>query len=154
MDSIVVRRANLEDVTEILVLYRELSGSEPQIEGVVLPAWAKEQLDIINNSPQHLLVAELDGNVVGTVTLAVLPSLRRGGSIWAEIENLVVNSQFRRRGVAKALIKEAETIASKAGAYKIHLVSDFDTSEAFKFYDSVGFSHTGRGYKKYPEQLN
>jgi GNAT superfamily N-acetyltransferase len=95
------------------------------------------------------LVAEANGRIVGTVTLAILPSLRRGGRPWAELENVVVSDSHTRRGIGAALVRAAEEIAKAESAYKLHLLSDVETSAAYPFYEAMGFRHSGRGYKKH-----
>ena len=100
-------------------------------------------------SDQHLLAAAVDGQIIDTVTLAMHPTLRHRGSIWAELEDVVVAPEHRGRGVETQLVQgEAMEIARATGAYNIHLVSNLAISDAYPFYEKLEFVHMGRGYKQ------
>ncbi len=143
-----IRPAARDDVSAILAIYTELeSGAD--LTASAEESWVNSAWNRMTASDQHLLVAVLDDQVVGTVTLAMHPTLRHRGSTWAELENVVVSQEYRGRGVGGRLVRHAMEIAKSAGAYKIHLVSDLATSDAYPFYESLGFVHMGRGYKQY-----
>ena len=61
----------------------------------------------------------------------------------AEIENIAVSKEFRRRGIGKALVEEL-----KAKCEKVFLLVKEDNYGAISFYNSLGFKKTGvrRGY--------
>ena len=147
-ESVEIRPAARGDVSAILALYGELeSGSN--LETPADESWGDSAWDRMMRSGQHLLVAVLDGRVVGTVTLIIQPTLRHQGATMAELENVVVDPNWRGRGVRSKLVRHALNIARGAGAYKLHLLSDFTTSDAYPFYEDLEFVHTGRGYKQY-----
>jgi len=147
--TIYIRNAEFDDLSEILTLFRELSGRESEFNLNSDPETLNKVWGDIQSSGQTILVGERDGRVVGTCTLALLPSLRRGGRPWAELENVVVSEEHRDSGIGSLLVTRAIEIATIAGAFKMHVVSDYETSRAFAFYESQGFSNTGREYKKY-----
>src|SRR2546430_1373383 len=67
-----------------------------------------------------LLVARLDGAVIGTLTLAMFPT-PTGLRAW--IEDVVVDENARRTGTGRALSEAAVRIAQKAGARTVDLTS-------------------------------
>lgn len=68
----------------------------------------------------HLLAAELDGAVVGTLALVAYEALS-GGKAW--IEDVVVDAAARGRGVGEALLREALVVARREGIRKVQLTS-------------------------------
>jgi GNAT superfamily N-acetyltransferase len=97
----------------------------------------------------HLLVAEVDGQVVGTLAIAVIPNITHSGRPWAQIENVVVLDKFRRRGVGQALIDHCAEITRAAGGYKMQLISSDVRREAHAFYLTAGFEDEFRGFRTY-----
>ncbi len=87
-----------------------------------------------------LLIAELDGRVVGTGQL-ILES-RANASHRAEVSKVLVHSLARRRGVGKALMQTLEREASSRGRTLLHLDTRAgDHSEAL--YNSIGYTPIG-----------
>jgi len=84
-----------------------------------------------------LLVARNDGGeIVGSLTLAMfrIPTGRR-----AWIEDVVVDSAQRGRGIGEALTREALAIAKAAGATTVDLTSRPSREAANRLYQRVGF---------------
>ena len=97
----------------------------------------------------HLLVAELDKQVVGTVTLVLVPNVNHATKPWAQIENVVVHEAYRRAGIGHALMACCEQITREAGGYKMQLLSSQKRTEAHNFYKKEGFNPTSVGFRKY-----
>ncbi|WP_420847168.1 GNAT family N-acetyltransferase [Nonomuraea basaltis] len=83
-----------------------------------------------------VLVARMEGQIVGTLTLVVLP-LPAG--IRARIEDVVVDEAARGRGVAAALTEHALELARKSGARTVDLTSRPSRQAANRLYERVGF---------------
>ncbi|MGH6762639.1 MAG: GNAT family N-acetyltransferase [Phyllobacterium sp.] len=66
----------------------------------------------------HVIVAELDGQMVGFVT--VLPGKN---SVQAELEDLFVAPEIWRKGIGRALLAEAERHAAVLGARTLHVIA-------------------------------
>lgn len=132
----VIREARHADLPALLALYAELGardGAEwaPQHER----AWA----DLASLPNVWVLVAELIGAAVGTLTLALIPNLTRGARPYGVVENVVTGLPFRGQGVGRALLSEAECRARAAGAYKLILMTGMVRAEAREFYESCGY---------------
>jgi ribosomal protein S18 acetylase RimI-like enzyme len=86
-----------------------------------------------------LLVAELDGEVVGTVQLDVdtLPNQPHRATVC----KLLVHTEARRRGVGEALMAGAERAARERGRWLLTL--DTATADAVRLYERMGWSRSG-----------
>jgi GNAT superfamily N-acetyltransferase len=96
-----------------------------------------------------LLVAEEDGEILGTTVLAILPGLAHGVSPFAVVEYVVVDEKARRRGIGKLLMEYVIAQAKEAGCYKIMLTSDKKREPAHRFYESLGFEASAHGFRLY-----
>lgn len=103
-----------------------------------IPSWDDLTL-LLDSGNSRLLVARYpasDSPIVGMLTLALYRVPTGGRSI---VEDLVVDEQFRGRGIAKALLLSAAGIARDAGANGISLTSNPQRVEANRLYLSLGF---------------
>jgi GNAT superfamily N-acetyltransferase len=88
-----------------------------------------------------LLVAELDGRIVGTAQLHDAESAN--GAHRGEVAKLLVHPAWRRRGIARALMHHLEDEARAAG--KILLVLDTrDGDPSNDLYAALGYREGGR----------
>ncbi|MDQ3186623.1 MAG: GNAT family N-acetyltransferase [Pseudomonadota bacterium] len=89
-----------------------------------------------------VLVAELDGKIVATVTLAV------HGSQWAEIAKpdelevrmLAVAPEIRRQGIAEKLMSAAMQHAQDLGSDALVLSTETPMSGAHRLYEKLGYT--------------
>lgn len=141
-----IRPARPADLDGLLRLYEQLSpgtGAPPR-------ALAQAALDALLAAPHlHLLVAELDGELAGTVTLVVTPGLTHLARPWAQLENMVVGESVRGRGLGGLLLQACDAIAREAGCYKIQLQSADHRTAAHAFYEGHGYRATSKGYRLY-----
>jgi len=149
MGSVVVRRAAPSDLGALLLLYEELAGSNvtaaPGDRVGSEPLLAK----ILADPRRELVVAVVDGQLVGTADLVVVPNLTHRGEPWAIVENVIVASTARRTGVGRALMARLVELARAAGCYKLQLVSGKHRAEAHAFYRSMGLDAVAEGFKIY-----
>ena len=95
----------------------------------------------------RLLVAELDGKIVGLADLHVSPSLeydRPAGKLAA----LVVDERYRGVGVGRALVEAMEAEARARGCAVFFVTTAERRADAHAFYQRIGLEHTGRRYAK------
>ncbi|MHB8105612.1 MAG: GNAT family N-acetyltransferase [Dehalococcoidales bacterium] len=144
-----IRNATEKDIPRLLELYRQLSFNPDDYKFPSLKDCRqvfKEQSKIPGYS---LLVAEENGEVIGTTVLAVLPGMAHGTAPFAVIEYVVVDEKKRSKGVGKILMDYCKDVAKKAGCYKIMLTSDKRRDRAHKFYRSIGFEASAEGFRFY-----
>lgn len=83
----------------------------------------------------HVIVAELEGEIVGFATV-----LFDGGAVQAELEDLFVAPELWRMGIGKKLLTEAECRAAQLGARTLHVVAG---ERARPFYEASGYRFAG-----------
>jgi GNAT superfamily N-acetyltransferase len=98
---------------------------------------------------QEFIVAEKDGSVVGTLFLQIIPNLLHDARPFAILENMVVDSKYRRQRIGRLLIERALACCREAGCYKIQLLSNKKRQEAHKFYRSMGFEDSALWFRDY-----
>lgn len=104
---------------------------------------------IANGPGQSLAVATVNGFVVGLVGFRLRHNLE-SASHYGEISAIVVDPGWRNRGVGRALLEYAETLARRRKCVGLWLVSGFGREEnAHKFHDRAGFSRTGVRFVKW-----
>jgi ribosomal protein S18 acetylase RimI-like enzyme len=95
----------------------------------------------------RLVVAELDGEVVGLASLHVSLSVEYDEPA-AKLSAIVIDERHRRRGVGEALVTALEAEARERGCGLIFLTTAERRKEAHSFYRRLGFQETGRRFAK------
>jgi GNAT superfamily N-acetyltransferase len=119
------------------------SGSEAAESGAYLKAFHEVDADPRN----HLIVADLDGEVAGTLQLTYIPGVSRMGTERAQIEAVRVAAAHRGRGLGREMITWAVDQARARGCGLVQLTSDQRRTDAIRFYASLGFEPTHVGMK-------
>ena len=88
----------------------------------------------IAHDPDLFLVAELNGNIIGSVIGGF--DGRRGF-----IYHLAVAASFRSKGIGSRLMDEVELRLRAKGCLKCYLLVTLDNSEAGEYYQHRGWQH-------------
>lgn len=111
----------------------------PQLDSTA-PSPTRDHLERVVNAPGcALLVARgepSEGGIVGALTLAWYP-VPTGVRVW--IEDMVVDSAARGRGVGAALMSAALDRARLEGGARVDLTSRPEREAANRFYQRIGF---------------
>jgi ribosomal protein S18 acetylase RimI-like enzyme len=111
------------------------------------PPPTKEQLEsIIASDSAHILLARVDGVIVGSLTLVIFP-IPTGIRAW--IEDVVVDSEARGKGVGEALNKFALAEAMHQGATTVDLTSRPSREAANRLYQRLGFEQRETNVYRY-----
>lgn len=94
----------------------------------------------VREGARRLLVARLDGRVVGTVQLVL--AMPANGRHRADIVKLLVHPSARRRGIARALMLRAEALA-RAEQRSLLILDTRLGDSAEPLYRALGFALTG-----------
>ena len=89
-----------------------------------------------------ILLAEEDGAVAGiAVILTNVPykEIDEPQGSYAIVADLVVRAEFRRRGIARALLHESERVAVDAGATELRIGVLSENAVAHTLYEREGF---------------
>ena len=133
-DAIEIERAARVDAELVSALRRLV----PQLSSSA-PAPTVDQLREMIESPcTTVLLARTraGGDIVGSLTLAVF-RIPTGVRAW--IEDVVVDSSARGRGVGEALSREALRLAVEKGARTVELTSRPSRAAANRLYRRLGF---------------
>ncbi len=138
--SVAVRRAAAADFGRVTELLEELGRAE-------VTAFTREaaravfEKHVASADAAHL-VAELEGEVVGFTSLHFRDRLNHPTPDgW--IPDLIVDPAARRRGVARALLEEAERICRERGCWALTLESGFERTQAHVLYEDYGMERKG-----------
>jgi ribosomal protein S18 acetylase RimI-like enzyme len=93
---------------------------------------AEEIKKKIERDPDLFLVAEMDGQVIGTVMGGF--DGRRG-----MVYHLAVDQSYRQNGIGRLLMNELEKRMARKGCIRSYLLVTRDNSEAIHFYESIGW---------------
>ena len=100
---------------------------------------ADEIFEKINSNPDHIVViAEVDGKIVGTTTLLIEPKFIHKGGLVGHIEDVVVDKNFQGQKIGEKIMKYLLEFAKNRGCYKTILDS---TDDVKPFYEKLGFKH-------------
>jgi len=130
--EIIIREITSEDAEEVNTLSRQL-GYPLTIEQTL------QNIEEVIKSKDHTAFAALDKNkMVGwigaahTIMLEVMPH--------CEINGLVIDENYRGKGVGKLLIERVKQWAKEKGNNKISLRCNVVRIEAHQFYEHIGFN--------------
>jgi streptothricin acetyltransferase len=102
--------------------------------------YAQDDIDYtvyINASDKTVFFAYLEGRLAGQIIL------RKNWNQYAYIEDIAVDAGFRRRGVGRALIKQAMGWSHERNLAGIMLETQDNNLSACKFYERCGFQLAG-----------
>lgn len=137
-DAPIFRQIKPSELDDLLDLYHQFLGDgDPLPERAEVEAvWAT-----ILTMPHHqCLVAEVDGKVVASCVLQMIPNLRRGTRPYAIIENVVTHGDYQRRGIGTSLLHHALAIAWGQNCYKAMLMTGSKDPATLRFYEKAGFA--------------
>jgi GNAT superfamily N-acetyltransferase len=131
------REAGPGDFEDVLRLYRQLQPEDPVLhDGSDAASFGQ----ILRSPGLHLFVLEVDGAIVATTYLNVIPNLTRSASPYAVIENVVVEETLRGAGLGKQIMVGTLRAAWDAGCYKAMLLTGSRNPATHAFYRACGFS--------------
>lgn len=122
-------------------------GFLPPLEEAEALAYWRDVIPAMREGTRVLLIALEDGMIQGSVQLAL--EMRANGNHRAEAMKLFVHRRSRRRGLAKALMGEVESIARRLGRTLL-LMDTRQGGEAEKMCESLGYTRFGEvpGYAR------
>lgn len=126
MTDLSLRDCRLEDVDAVLELWQQAEAT-PGVTDT-----ADDLRRAITDSPAHVLVAEADGLIVGSI-IGTFDGWR--GNIY----RLVVHPGYRRRGIARKLVAEVEKRLAKQRVKRITALVEKDHPWAVSFWEAVGY---------------
>jgi len=113
----------------------------PQLTGGELPEF--DDIERVLEGGAFVLVARHDGEIVGMATMVVVDAL---SGKTAHVEDVVVETAYRGRGIGERLMNELMALARAQGADAIALTSNPSREAANRLYRRLGFGMGGTNY--------
>jgi ribosomal protein S18 acetylase RimI-like enzyme len=148
-NPVTLRDARRDDVPLIVrMLADDRLGGARETVSEPLPQGYYDAFDWIAADPNNrLLVAELDGKIVGTLQLTFIRGLSKVGAGIMVIEAVRVAGELRGRGVGRQMIAGAIEIARERGCRSVELSTSQSRVDAQRFYEQLGFAKSHFGMK-------
>ncbi|MDF7801431.1 GNAT family N-acetyltransferase [Pontiellaceae bacterium B1224] len=137
--SIEIRTATIDDLADIFHLGEKVFT--PQSASNLYRTWDEyEVTSLFNSEPEYLLVAEVDGCVVGFAMGTTIEKVRTawnyGHLLW-----LGVDPEAGRIGVGSMLFDRFRSIMEEKGVRMLMIDTQADNVPAIKFFKSKGFDN-------------
>ncbi len=148
-DRLRLRFIRRDELPALLDLYNHLHASDD-------PRPSPDELDrlweTIHADPRLLYFGgEVDGRLVASCTLSIIPNLTRGCRPYGLVENVVCHPDYRRRGIGKRLLRYTLAYAWDQGCYKVMLLTGRQDPGTLQFYEEAGFlAGVKTGFIAYP----
>lgn len=128
-----IRNYNSNDYSEIASILKESNLFDD--------VWDSEDNlnSLISKNSKSILVAEEKGKVIGNIFI-----IRHGKEV-SYLFRLAVKKEFRKQGVASALIKKAEVI-KQGGTTEVGLYVDSGNINLHEYYKKRGFNISTNSY--------
>lgn len=140
------RRADLPSIVRLLA--DDDLGSQRERNEDPLPESYYLAFEQIENDPNHeLIVAEYNGEVIGTLHLMFLPSISFQGGLRAQIESVRVDKLYQNQRMGSAMMGWSIQRAKQRGAHIVQLTTHKTREDAHRFYERLGFKGSHLGMK-------
>ena len=144
-----IRAAIIDDLTAVVrMLADDFLGQQRGLFEVPVPDSYVRAFNEIDSDPDNeLIVAALNGQILGTLQLTFAPSISHQGGKRCTVESVRVDEKFRGRGIGRKLMLLAIERAREKGCISMSLTTHRDRGDAHRFYESLGFSKSHIGIK-------
>ena len=146
-----VRIAIDQDLPAIVHMLADdfLGTQRERVEDPLPESYLKAFREIDADPNNELIVAELDGEVVGTLQLTFTPSLSYQGGKRCTVESVRVDAARRGKGIGRDMMLWAIERAKERGCVSMQLTTNNERTDAHRFYENLDFtaSHVGMKLK-------
>lgn len=137
--NILIRRATFHDADAVFDLAHQFATSFAIEDAAFQDAFVQ----LVAKNEAYLAVAEAEQRVVGYVLVFCHLTFFANGRV-AWVEELMVQDDFRQRGIGRALMRSAEAWAVKMQCRLLALA----TRRAAPFYDAIGYEESAIYFRK------
>lgn len=136
-----IREININELSELLELYTHLhEQSVPKNSNHLQKTWNT----ICKDENHHIIVCEVNGQIVSSCVCVIIPNLTRNIRPYAFIENVVTHTDYRNNGYATACLNYARGLAVCSNCYKIMLLTGSKDDSTLNFYKKAGYNCTDK----------
>ncbi len=142
---ITINRLEDSDLPSLSSLYEELSDKKTDLNKL------KKSFEWINSNSDYLLIGAKDDKIlVGSLMSIVCHDVVGECRPFMVLENVIVKSSCRGKGIGKKLISYIENYAKNKNCYYIFFISSSERKRAHQFYESLGYDiDIVKGFKKF-----
>jgi GNAT superfamily N-acetyltransferase len=131
-DTVSIREVEIDDAPAVARLTGEL-GYPAAVETM------RARITALANLKDHVLYAAcLDGRVLGWIDVRIVHHLQ--DEPYGEIAGLVVDRDFRSRGIGALLVAKCEQWTTARGVFNIRVRSRIERDAAHRFYLRLNYS--------------
>ena len=136
-----IREINFNELNELLELYTHLhEQGMPENSNHLQKTWNR----ICNDENHHIIVCEINNQIVSSCVCVIIPNLTRNIRPYALIENVVTHTDYRNNGYATACLNYARELAVRSNCYKIMLLTGSKNDGTLNFYKKAGYNCTDK----------
>ena len=136
-----IREINVNELNELLELYTHLhEQGMPENSDHLQKTWNR----ICNDENHHIIVCEINNQIVSSCVCVIIPNLTRNIRPYALIENVVTHTDYRNNGYATACLNYAKELAVRSNCYKIMLLTGSKNDGTLNFYKKAGYNCTDK----------
>lgn len=131
--------ARLENDSDLTGLLKLFAASE--VSRIAEPAGRAEAIwrELLSRRGVRIFVADVEGTLVATCMLVVVPNLLRGGRQHGFIENVATHPNFRGQGLGSSVLAAALEHAWQEDCHHVLLQSGRTDPRVHRFYEKAGF---------------
>ncbi|MBA7497760.1 hypothetical protein ES704_00492 [subsurface metagenome] len=142
MTDIIIREARESDLLTIGKLTLELIEAMGNTEGIDIKLIAENCRNLLNEVNSHILVAEIEGVVVGFVSFTTRKTILHRG-LSGLIDELIIAKSYRGKGIGKQLLSSAIEKSRQLGCCEVEVSTEKTNIKARGFYRQYGFTERG-----------
>ena len=138
--SVTIRPAVLSDIDTLTSLLKILFSIEEDF--IFNETLQRQGLGLmLDNERGCVLVAEVNGQVVGMCSGQITVSTAEGGPALL-VEDVIVQEDCRGQGFGRRLMEEVAGWGKTKGALRLQLLADRNNASALEFYKKLGWQTT------------
>jgi len=142
MTDIIIREAKASDLLAIKKLTLELIEVMGNTEGIDIKLIAENCQKLLSEANSHILVAEIEGVVVGFVNFTTRKTIFHHG-LSGLIDELIIAKSYRGKYIGKQLLSSAIEKSRQLGCCEVEVSTEKTNIKAREFYRQCGFTERG-----------
>ncbi len=142
MTDVIIREARESDLLTIRKLTLELIEAMRNTEGIDIKLIAENCRNLLREPNSHILIAEIEGIVVGFVNFTTRKTILHRG-LSGLIDELIVAKSYRGKGIGKQLLSGAIEKSRQLGCCEAEVSTEKTNIKAREFYRQYGFTERG-----------
>ena len=142
MTDILIREAKESDLLTIGKLTLELIEAIGDTEGIDIKLIAENCRNLLSEANSYILVAEIEGIIARFVNFTTRKTILHR-SLSGLIDELIVDKNYRGKGVGKQLLSSAIKKSRKLVCCEVEVSTEKTNIKAREFYRQCGFTERG-----------